>query len=175
MIEPNESISFAAGTCEAHQWEASQALDERRTPSAETTRHLATCAECARFARLWRDGAGLAAAPAEQPALTQRVVDALRHEEPAPAKFRVPLARVAAVLALAALGWWLLDPRVSPPPAKAGHGSAAVAGAPAQALARQIARVEEPFGREKVALHTAMIGGVQQVRDAFTWSAGALP
>ncbi len=183
MTNPTENFTMpAAGSCEAFQWEISQALDERRTFSTTARAHLSGCAQCAAFAEAWGDESGLtgllAQAPAHDPAVTERLIQAALLAE-APATFvrprraaTAPWLRWAAVLALGAIGWWLLDPQVAPTPTTittASHGDS-----PALAMNRQMARLEQPLAREQAALQGAAADGFAHVRQVLDWSSNVL-
>jgi hypothetical protein len=180
MTDPNEPVFTNA--CEAMQWEISQALDERRPLPENASLHIASCPECAHFARLWRDGGGPAAAlgrePVFDPALCQRVLDrTLRGGVSAPriATLSTHLTRWAAVGAFAALSWWLLDPREgSPRVRRAPRPEAPRLASPSISLDRQLARIEQRGDREKEVLRNAMIDGTARFRDVLAWSSEAL-
>ena len=171
-----------AGSCDAVQWEISQALDERRPFSTAAREHLPTCPHCAAFAEAWGAEGGLVSlldpAPALDPATAQRMMQAsLAADAPAetvrPARATsAPLLRWAAVLALGALGWWLLDPKVAPPPS--GPVARNAAASPTVAMSRQMARLEQPLVREQAALQGAAVDGLARVREVLDWSSGVL-
>ena len=170
----------AAGSCEAFQWEISQALDERGPCNSSTQEHLQTCPHCSTFAENWGLAgtlAGLLAQPpVSQPALAERIIQtALVASEPAIAErprrsTDAPWLRWAAVLAMGTLGWWLLDPKTTPPSAPATTGSVS----PTLAMNRQAARLKEPMLHEQAALQGAATDGLSRLREIFDWSAGVL-
>ena len=173
-----------AGTCDAFQWEISQALDERREVSPAARAHLRSCPHCAAFADSWSDEGvdanRLSEAPAIDPAVTGRIVqaslaaDVPARVERAPRRSGGWLFRVAAVLALGALGWWLMDPRtIAPPPSKVASTAGGKA-MPVVAISRQMARLEEPLAREQSALHGAAVTGFARLREVLDKSSSAL-
>jgi anti-sigma factor RsiW len=183
MTHPTEPFSTpVAGSCEAFQWEISQALDERRTFSDSARAHLHTCPACAAFAEAWGEDGGLAGplahTPATDPAVAHRLVqaalatDAPARLERSPRGSRGWLFRAVAVLALGALGWWLMDPRVvpGPPPATARTTGAS----PVLAMNRQMARLEGPMAREQAALQGAAVSGFTRLREIFDRSSTVL-
>ena len=183
MTNPTEPFPTpVAGSCEAFQWEISQALDERRSFSDSAREHLHTCPACAAFAEVWGEDGGfagpLAHTPAPDPAVAHRLVQAALATD-VPARLerssrtsRGWLFRAVAVLALGALGWWLMDPRVVPGPPPV---AAKVAGAsPVLAMNRQMARLEGPMAREQAALQGAAASGFGRLRDIFDRSATVL-
>jgi hypothetical protein len=185
MNTPDEIFTpSAAGTCDAFQWEISQALDESRLFSSAVREHLQTCPHCAAFAESWSvEGVGsspLSRAPELDSALSSRLVQAAlmadvpARVERAPRRSGGWLFRVAAVLALGALGWWLMDPRtIAPPPSKVASTTGGKT-IPVVAMSRQMARLEQPLGREQAALHGAAVTGFARLREVLDKSSSAL-
>jgi len=179
----SDSFPLVTEGCDAIQWRISECADERLQLPGDIKTHVDSCEECAGFARAWfireagpaRD---LEASSTEAPSeLRQRIVAEVTSllsdaviPFPAPRKsvrWSSVLARIAAVLAIGGLAFWLLDPHVTQ---REPVRSTATARIDPNTLLRNVAAIERPMTREKKALREAALDGADQLRDHLQWT-----
>ncbi len=182
-MTPDSHFDFqpAPQSCDAIQMELSDFADQSPAPALppEIREHLAHCAHCAHFARLWlnRAAAPIAAlqvgpapvSPTLRDNILSRAGEASATNVVPASQFRAwrglgreMLAKAAALVALAAFSYWLLQPHYVEPPPK----TSAAALAP-RALAQSIAAAEAPMARERDALRLDAMHGRDQLRQAI--------
>ena len=172
--------------CEALQWQLSELADQPAGLSHipdDLQRHLDTCEECARFARLWLEGEGEVVsalkAPAAAPpaglrsAIQQQLVSASGTSNeiavfpnlPGNSAWRGPLFKAAAAVTFGAFAFWLLKPGIVHQHAR--HAPQVAMAAPSQAIVHSMAAVERPMEKERDALRSVALRGKDNLRDTI--------
>ncbi len=179
-----ESMPEPLEGCAAFQWQLSELADQSRPMPDEVRAHLATCEDCAHFARLWLDNieepvAALQRPPAKaSPELHRKITRSLAEAMPGAAVRSAPfpaskwdwrdaLLKAAAVAAVAAFSFWLLQPKIADPPKPSVAGAVTT-----QALVHTVAAAEQPLVRERQALCRAAVEGGVHLRETLHDSLG---
>ncbi len=169
--------------CEAMQMRISEAADEGHSLPDAIETHLQTCPACARFARLWLEPGAAPVRELAEPVsvsvnadLRVRVLASVAHDHSRNAVVSFPaqslprpwwrnLGKLAAVLAVGALAWWMLNPKIVE---KSDHET--VASFSSNSLFHTVALAEKPMHHEKEALHRAALRGGKRLHETVAWT-----
>ncbi len=178
---PTEPTEAQATPCDGFQQELSATWDDNRPLSPTLTEHLASCPSCTDFYALCRMEHQLRAIPALDPALTARyLASANSFLVPSTASRRTPwLARVATVVALVSLSWWLLDPKPRPSTHGPFGSESALALSeihnPTSKLGSHLSQMDASLLREQNALSDSLFDGLAHVQKVLLISHSVLP
>jgi hypothetical protein len=169
--------------CEAVQMRISEAADEGPALPEPIEAHLQTCPACARFAQLWLEPGAAPVRELSEPVpasasadLRGRVLASVTHDHSRNAVVPFPVqtkprawwhsfGKLAAALAVGALAWWMLNPKVVEKPEEQ-----AVASFGSNSLLHTVALAEKPMHHEKEALHRAALRGGKRLHETVAWT-----